>query len=71
MVSAPEPADAVGVLAPGQAQAGMRPATRCDRKSRSVIGEVAVQHGADRHVEKGEPLPTLRGAVLELAGASG
>jgi DNA-binding NarL/FixJ family response regulator len=37
----------------------------------SVIGEVAVRHGADRYMEKGEPLATLRSAVLELAGASG
>ena len=37
----------------------------------SVVGEAAVQHGADRYMEKGEPLPTLRSAVLELAGVSG
>ena len=34
----------------------------------SVMGEVAVEHGADRYLEKGEPLTTLRSAVLELAG---
>jgi DNA-binding NarL/FixJ family response regulator len=37
----------------------------------SVMGEVAVEHGADRYLEKGEPLTALRSAVLELAGASG
>ena len=37
----------------------------------SVMGKAAVEHGADRYLEKGEPLPTLRGAVLELAGVSG
>jgi CheY-like chemotaxis protein len=35
----------------------------------SVMEEPAVKHGADRYVEKGEPLPTLRCAVLQLAGA--
>jgi len=35
----------------------------------SVMEEPAVNHGADRYVEKGEPLPTLRCAVLELADA--
>jgi DNA-binding NarL/FixJ family response regulator len=35
----------------------------------SVMGEAAVQHGADRYLEKGDPLPTLRSAVLELADA--
>ena len=37
----------------------------------SVMGEVAVEHGADRYLEKGEPLTELRSAVLELAGLSG
>ena len=37
----------------------------------SVMGDVAVEHGADRYLEKGEPLATLRSAVLELAGVSG
>jgi DNA-binding NarL/FixJ family response regulator len=37
----------------------------------SVMAEPAVEHGADRYLEKGEPLPVLRSAVLELAGASG
>jgi CheY-like chemotaxis protein len=35
----------------------------------SVMEEPAITHGADRYVEKGEPLPTLRCAVLQLAGA--
>jgi CheY-like chemotaxis protein len=33
----------------------------------SVMEEPAVKHGADRYMEKGEPPPTLRCAVLELA----
>jgi DNA-binding NarL/FixJ family response regulator len=37
----------------------------------SVMGDVAVEHGADRYLEKGEPLAALRSAVLELAGVSG
>ena len=35
----------------------------------SVMAEPAVEQGADRYLEKGEPLPALRSAVLELAGA--
>jgi CheY-like chemotaxis protein len=37
----------------------------------SVMEEPAIEHGADRYVEKGEPLPTLRRTVLQLAGACG
>lgn len=37
----------------------------------SVMTEPVLEHGADRYVEKGEPLPALRSAVLELAGATG
>ncbi len=35
----------------------------------SVMAEPAAQHGADHYIEKGEPLPTLRDAVLRLASA--
>jgi CheY-like chemotaxis protein len=35
----------------------------------SVMAEPAVEQGADRYLEKGEPLPALRSAVLGLAGA--
>ncbi len=37
----------------------------------SVMGEAAVEHGADRYLEKGESLQALRSAVLELAAMSG